>query len=286
MWQGIATFFEQLAHAIAYLAWAELATTVFVTFLTAAAGAGAGALIAQRVIERGKSKGDLITEIRNTNAAVSISHDILNVFLGLKRQHIIKLKSDFEASRNALDDFHAARNAGDTTEVFEFQMDLQSIPDIIVPDERLQNIAFEQLSIVGKPINFTSVLVRSIHSLKKSIEKRNQLIEEFRGIAPNDNTRKVHLYFGLPDEHGHTDENYPNTIQAISQYTDDCIWFSKSLIAELSKHGEGLKAKFKKDYRDTPPKVASIDMTNVEEGLIPSDEDFADWTAGFIEREP
>jgi len=128
-----------------------------------------------------------------------------------------------------------------------------------------------------------SVLVRSIHVLGQSINKRNQLIEKFMDLPPEDSGQKVRLYFGLPDQHGHTDANYPTVVQAVSQYTDDCIWFSKSLIEELSRHGESLKATFQEDFRGAPPKITTIDMRNVGGGLIPPDEDFAAWTAGFVE---
>lgn len=277
-------FFVKVWPFLTSLMKADLTATIILSFLTAGVGAGVGAFAAQWIAERKKTKDDLVKEIRATNAAVSITFDILNVFLASKKQHI-GLVVAFEGAKAQLEQVLAAKRGGNPQAVFEFRMDLQSIPEILVPDERLQKIVFEKISIVGKPINLASVLVRSIHALGQSIAKRNQLIEKFREIDRDDHDTKTRLYFGLPDEHGHVDENYPSVMKAISNQTDDCIWFSKALIEELSKHGEKLKKTYEREFRGQPPNVTSVDLSLVEEGLLPPDENFVDWTKGFVEKD-
>ncbi len=173
-------FFAKVWPFLISLMKADLTATIILSLLTACAGAYWGALGAQRIAERKKVKDDLVKEIRTTNAAVAITFDILNVFLASKKQHIVRLVAAFEEAKAQFEQVLAAKRGGNPQTVFKFQMDLQSIPEILVPDERLQKIVFEELSIVGKPINLASVLVRSIHALGQSIAKRNQLIEKFR----------------------------------------------------------------------------------------------------------
>src|SRR4051812_46824022 len=59
--------------------------------LASAAGAVGGAYGAQWIVERGRAREQILQEIRRTNTAIMLAHDISNTYLSLKRQHILRL---------------------------------------------------------------------------------------------------------------------------------------------------------------------------------------------------
>jgi hypothetical protein len=58
------------------------------SLLGSLAGAFAGAVAAQRIVERGKRREELLSEIRNTNAAIVLAFGVCNLYLTLKKQSV------------------------------------------------------------------------------------------------------------------------------------------------------------------------------------------------------
>src|SRR5689334_19372520 len=78
---------------------AELIKKIIEDFIVAGTGAFAGAYGAQIITERSKLREELTKEIRNTNAAISISFGICNFLLSMKHQHVKDLKEKYDAQR-------------------------------------------------------------------------------------------------------------------------------------------------------------------------------------------
>jgi hypothetical protein len=150
----------------------------------------------------------------------------------------------------------------------------------------LQQQVFEKLSIIGRPLVLVTTLSQTVHGLSASLEKRNQLIEEFKAKSPLPDDVLVPLYFGLPQKGGHVDENYPNSVHAIYNQTDDGIFFSDLLGKDLIKYGKVLAATFKKQFGKGAPSINQPDFTKADkEGLMPDTRNYADWTTMFVKRE-
>lgn len=266
----------------------DLTPTILIAILTAFAGAFAGAYGAQRIAERARSKEELIKEIRNTNAGISVAFSIFNSFFGLKKQHVAALKNNFDAQKAGFENAEKQRQKGEGVgEVFVFHADLQTLQPLIAPIERMQAIVFEKISVTGRPLNLASILMQTIHSLNDSIEKRNELIQSFRAAYPRAGNEFIRLYFGFADKNGHVDANYPMGIEAIYKQTDDCIYFSKMLAEDLMVHGKSLKRNYEYKFRGKTPNIGRVDFTVVkDQGLMPPPENYPDWTDAFKKKEP
>ena len=262
-------------------------------FLTALvgslAGAFAGAYVAQRIAERNKTREELLKEIRNTNAAIMLSFSICNSLLALKKQHVKSLKEDFKSS---LAEFlEQSRKFQKTGEIqggspYHFKADLQSLPTSQLPTETLQKQVFEKLSVGGRPLSLVTSLIESTTLLNGSIEKRNQLIEQYKATSAVKDPKFVLRYFGLPYGDGQINLDYPDTIDAIYNYTNAGIFFSHLLCGDLNQHGKVLSAEFKKRFGKGAPRVNEADFEKPKAaGLLPGNEGYSDWLNAFVTKE-
>lgn len=247
-------------------------TTLLGTFVAAFAGAYGAHFTAERE-ERRRS---LERELRITNAAIMLSFEICNSFIGLKKQYIRDLKNKFDAAQASFREFEEKVKAGEvpTNVVYELEMDLMALYPMVVPHEILVKHVFEQISAGARPCMLTSVLIRTVDSLNQSIEERNQLIRKYRESSDKWPGGMPSFYFGRPNRDGHTDMSYPQSMSAISSLTDDCIWFSRTLCKDLSKHGQDLKRRLGK-HAD---KVHTPDFKKaVHEDLLPDSKNYHEW---------
>lgn len=263
--------------------WSEI-KDFFIAIVGSLAGAFAGAYGAQRIIERAKLREDLIKEIRNSNATIMISFAVCNSILGLKKQHVKRIKETFDKQKKDFLDFQKKREERTvSSSEFYFVADLQTLSLPKLPVEVQQKQVFEKLSIIGRPLSLTTTLTQTIHSFSASLEKRNQLIELFKSVGSND-PRFVTLYFGLP-MNGHVNKEYPDMVDAIWHQTDDGIYFSKLLCQDLVEYGQSISKQFKRKFGKGSPSVNKPDFSKAENAdLMPKDENYSDWTSMFVRQ--
>lgn len=245
-------------------------------FLTALAGAFAGAYGAQWIIKRIERKRRHLEEIRSTNAAIMVAFGITNTFCALKDQHVKGLKDGFDRQRTALEAHQLQKNQGSIPpqQPFEFEANFQTLLPIHVPIEVLHKLLFEKISVAGRPLTLVATLSQSIDVLNNSHERRNEIIAKCQANSPLHPDVLASIYFGLPDRNGHIDRSYPDSVDAISNQTDDCIFFSKLLGEDLFEHGQQLAKSFGKH---SPP-IQKVDFTKAEQnGLIPDTKLYVDW---------
>ena len=132
-------YIEQVISAVAVpakLLW-DFANT---TFFSSLSGAFAGAYGGQLIVEKIKNRETLLTEIRNTNAAIMMAFDICNSYVSLKKQYVKALKETFAKQRQDLNKYHADLKSGQipATDVFHFQADLGTLETMLMPIEVLQ----------------------------------------------------------------------------------------------------------------------------------------------------
>jgi hypothetical protein len=240
-------------------------------FITAAvgslAGAFGGAWAAQRIAGRTKLREDLLKEIRNTNAAISMLYGIATAHLGLKKQYVKALRDNHAEERERLLLFQRAQQAGTVPpqQVFHFHADLQSLNPLHSPEEALQRLLFDQMSLPGAELFLTSLLLSSMKYLTKALLDRNSLIDAWRTNQPKDLTS---VYFGSPQD-GVEDRRYGATVEAIYRQTDDVIAFSMMIAGALFERGKATRKKFRNRFHVDGPPINKTDFTRFKD-LLPS----------------
>jgi len=256
----------------------------FISIVGAAGGAYAGAYAAQRIAERTRYREQLLKEIRDTNAAISLAFGICNSLLGVKKQHIKALKETFEAQKTALLDHKQKMASGQIPRGTEFQLnaDLETLSLPALAVDILQKQIFEKLSVVGRPLNLATTIVQTVHGLSASLEKRNELIASYKAGNP---PFSAELYFGLPRA-GTINQDYPSVVDAMYSQTDDGIFFTQFLCQDLNTHGNQLAATFTKQFGKGVPTIGEPDFGKAETaGLMPNANNYSDWVSAFHKKE-
>ncbi|MFK9007581.1 hypothetical protein [Pseudomonas pergaminensis] len=255
------------------------------SFTTSLAGAFAGAIAAQRIAEKGKFRDELVKEFQATNAVISLAAGMASQAMALKKQHVRALKSaydndqkNFEAHKEKI---FGRQIASNTT--FEIKPNLLYLQEISPPIAKLQDIVLSRLSAVGRTISVVTALADSVGNLNGALSRRNELLNTFKNNQFPEGATFHHMYLGLPYGETHTNQEYGGSVEAISLYTDDIIFFSIKLCEDLRDHGETLKKRYKSRLRGSPPRISTVDFEKPrQDGLVPKDEDYVDWLSGFV----
>ncbi|HEX2541149.1 MAG TPA: hypothetical protein VHM00_08710 [Caldimonas sp.] len=270
--------------------WAAASTflnsNLVIAFVGGLTGAVGGALGAQRIVESSKKREERLRELRYTNAAIMVSFSICNAALAIKKQFVQPMWDAFQRSKRDLQDFQTQRQAGQVAPATEFhlQMDMNTFPAPVVPLESLKHIAFQELSIVGRPLALVAVIEQSLKGLAVAVEKRDLTIQRFAsGEIPE--KLQANFYFGLPLPGGHRHEEYPDLVEGIHSYVDDVAFFSALLCSDLMKHGALVRVALTRRFGGQAPKVSSVDFSGPRQsGLVPPDSQYEDWLKAFVER--
>jgi hypothetical protein len=193
-------------------------------------------------------------------------------------------KTQFDENRELAKQAILAQQSGHGGEI-EFRADFRSLPPFTLPLSLLQSQILEHISIDKRPIALMTTLAQALDGLNVSILKRNQLIDFYKGgnVPPN---RLMALYFGFPFDHGQVNQEYADLMQAIYSQADDIIFFSSQLAKELSEHGDGLAASFKKKFGKNVPRITKPDFSKAKDAdLMPDEKNYADWFNMFVRRE-
>lgn len=250
-------------------------------FFTTLIGAFAGAYGAQVISERGKYRDNLKDEIRHLNAASMVAFDTCNILLSLKKQHVKKLVEGYKKDRKEfLDAFDAAQKKSKPF-IYEYSANFETLELPFIETSVLQNLIFEKMDINGRPQILVTAIVRSTKALELSLQRRNSLIEQYKNNNFSQQEMAV-LYFGLPFNGGHVDNMYPSTLEAISSYLEDSIFFSKLFCDDIYEYGLKCSKKYSKKFRGKKIKINHLDWKIAEsQGLLPDPKNYADWMKMF-----
>jgi nitrogen regulatory protein PII-like uncharacterized protein len=247
-------------------------------FVGSLAGAGAGAWAAQYIVEKSRVREELLKEIRNTNAAITLVFGVANTFLNVKMQHVQAMYENFNKDREAALEAKKKFTPGDKKQ-FRFTADIRFQNPPKVPLPQLQKLVFENIDAPTRAISLIESLDRSVDTLNSFLLMRNGLIEEFKhtGLNPD-------AYFGFKVG-DMIDERYASTIKAIYDSTDECIYFSKLLSEDLTRHGNKLKARVPRRFFGTTPNIVTADFSKAQ-AYIPSASKFPTWQTAFVAPDP
>jgi len=267
-----------LATSAGQWAWWLANTNFMIALAGAAAGAAAGACAAQWIVERRDRKRRLIEEIRATNVAIMLAFEIVNTFCALKSQHVRRLKQTFEAQRKELDAVRVRSRTSPTPVSFELKADFETLQLPQLPTTLMQTLLFEKISITARPLSSFMNLLRSIDAFADAVRQRQGVIDWCKQHAPVGDDVLIPLYFGLPNARGQQDRSYPDSIEAIAGYADDCIFFSKSVMEDLVAHGTRMARR----YGRAAPRIHEPDFSKaMQQNLIPDRVHYADVMGAF-----
>ncbi|WP_316185940.1 hypothetical protein [Bradyrhizobium sp. SZCCHNS30582] len=248
------------------------------TFFTAAFGAFAGAFAASRA----HNKRTIVAELNALNAAHQLSIATANIVLALKRQSVGPLKPGIERLRMAYESHKTMVRAGSPLAPFRFELDMNSLTLPATPHVALEKMIFEKTLVRGRALAALVSLVGAIDSLDMSVKIRNEMVEERRTAQWNDQER-LEFVLGLRSAAGIVDLRFPTNIEAITRYTDDCIFFAKTLATDLAEYANTLRWKASWFYYLRIPKIDEPNWSWAG-GLIPNEENYSNWLRGFPSR--
>ena len=263
-----------------------LGSTFVVSFISALIGAAAGAMGAQRIIERTQNKDTLLQELRNTNAAIMVAFMITNTTLNLKKQIVKPMQDKFDSDRTAFTQFLAERKSGlrQNYTPFSFDADFKTFFPPSIPIETLKNLIYDRISAYGRPLGLVALVEEALVGLVKSIHERDRLVAEFKLTSTTENDW-IFQYFGKNSQNNQIHGEYPDIIEVIGSYTNDLLYFSAELAAELVKHGEDIRSAFIAKYGKKVPNVSSPDFSGPKQsGLFPQKSDYSSWSQWIVER--
>ena len=246
----------------------------------ALAGAFAGAYVAHKIASNAKKRDLLEAQMRSTNVAISSAFLTCNSLLALKGQYV---KSLYENHLSQKEKFEAALKNTPANRQVHFEMDFKTLRMPFVPFDDVSRRVQEQIDVRGRPLALVSTIQNSLVSLRDSLEYRNTLIERFKtDFKGGAEEIKLKIYFGVRLPDGNIHQEYNDIIQAISQYTDDVVFFCSLLCSDLVAHGDKIRTYYKKRFGKHLEKTTSPDFkTEKAENLMPDATDYEDWLTMF-----
>lgn len=265
-------------QSILFLIWNFLNSN----FITALAGAFFGALAAYYIAKKHQQSVDLREEIRNINAAITLTYSVFISAISLKEQQINPLMEVYENTYRQYEEYITKESDG-KKEPFKGIVDMREVSTPFFPTETISEIIYGKITAPTRVATMFSALNHSTNSLIELFMKRHQIIYEWKSNQNITEKEKLEIYLGLVQEDETVDERYSNIMDEISKSLDNCIFYSYTIVKDLNKYGCILAKKFGKDTSI----VVGIKLPNelINSGLMPDENNYRDWIDGFKSNE-
>lgn len=236
------------------------------------AGALAGALAAQGIAARNKTRDEQLKELRIVGVTTAIAYGVTEAFIGVKKSNVKPMFDKWDADRRRREE--TAQNAQPGTQPrFEFDADFRTLTPVKASLDQLRPLMFGNITLDARTVQLMTALDRCVDQHAAIIAEHNKIVAAFERDQPNPELLAARL-FGLRVG-TRVDDRYPTTIRALYSGTDDCIMFSRLLGDDLVDHGKRLAAKLPRRLRG---RYATFDFSQAaREGLMPNLDDFKSW---------
>lgn len=258
--------------------------SVIPTPLIAVAGGTAGTLFGAWLTSRAQHRREIVDQLRALRSLHAMSLVVANQCLAAKSQQIAPMLA---AYRQAKRDFELYL-AGPRAVPFPIQFEFHDLPQVNAPMAAVEKLAFEKCDLGPKGLSATAELRSATESLNRVITSRNELLSEFRASKMSGHD-ELFRYFGLRNPDTRTvDERYPSMVEALGLMANDGIFFARQLGQECVRHANARVKRFRWKYSGLPYKrLEDADWSRaINEGLIPPDADYINWSQGFREEVP
>lgn len=265
-------------YVLVVVVWGFANTTFFAATFGAMAGAYFGAWAAQRIARSNQQSEQFLDQIRATNTAISLSYGVFNRFLSFKDQIIRPIVKDFENVAKLHDEYKVRRELGEDAR-FEGEASMLHIKIPSVPTEYISEIVFGKITAPTRTVVMLSEMAEALADMHRMVEMRDSIILKYEQNQYLTDQQRMELYLGLVDEHGNSDDRFPNAIYGISDLTDHCIYYSYSICEDLRKYGVELA----KQVGKKAPSIVQIILSEelVERNLMPDMEQYQGWNDSF-----
>lgn len=252
----------------------DLVTFFNSNFFSAAFGALAGAWAATSLGRHSEYRRRRFDEIAACNVAIGQCAAVANVFVAIKRQSVKPMHDNY-VQQCQLAIQAATGPAPAAPVILIFTYDLQTLTPAWVSIDALDNNIADRVLSAYEPSALLPSLTQAIYNQRHVTEARNELIKKFPTYSEDE---KMARYFGVPVLDGHTDRSYPDLMQGLMIYTDDCIYFATLLSNVLTDHAARLAI----ELGDAAPTVKKSDFTSVQrDGLLPDPKQYAAFEAQY-----
>jgi hypothetical protein len=231
--------------------------TVFVPLVSSLAGAGLGAWTAQYIAARNKRNDERMKEVRAAQAATTIAYGITDHFLSMKEQIVKPVVDQFAVDRYRFEQLDAIPKPPGLPPI-GVKVPLDAFRFNLSPQKELQDIVFKELSAPIRPTMLVAVLARTLNMLEKLAEDRNAMVKKFTEVQEAGKGIDPYAYYGLPFPTGGADARYANTLQHISEYTDDAIGFSNMVGDDLRAYALALRETLPPRLRLLAPRITTM----------------------------
>ncbi|WP_339416140.1 MULTISPECIES: hypothetical protein [unclassified Pseudomonas] len=257
---------ETYLIVVGWSIWDSIGKILNAEFTAAIVGALFGAWAAIRIGRNNKAREELLSEIRNINAAITLAHSTAITafqFKKLQLEIIDKYKGDKRKFQN--------------NEQIEVLM--RTMPPFASQARRLQEIVLEKISPLEITTARTVALIESAEKLNHSISEKNALVKQTQS-SQNKNI-SLEVYLGIA-QNNITNKAYPEILDSISAYIDDIIYFSHSICTDLCTLGGVIIGQRKLKDRKSLPNIATPNFNYAKKsGLLPDNRNYQDWDIYF-----
>jgi hypothetical protein len=231
--------------------------TIIIPLVASLMGAGVGAWTAQYIAARSKRNDERLKEVRAANAAATIAYGITEHFLGMKQQIVKPTVDKFTIERERfIQADTASKPPGVTVIVFNVPLDVFRFN--WSPSKELQDIVFSDLSAPVRPMMVVPILSRTLAMLDTLSDDRNAMVKDFQETQKAGKDINPYAYYGVPFPSGGADQLYAQTLQHISEYTDDAIKFSQMVGDDLREFALALRQTLPRSIRPVAPRITTV----------------------------
>jgi hypothetical protein len=207
-----------------------------------------------------------LKEVRAANAATTIAYGITDHFLTMKEQIVKPVVDKFAAMREEFVQADAKPKPPGMM-VIVFKVPLDAFRFNLSPHKELQDIVLKELSAPIRPSLMVTILSRTLGQLEKLADDRNSMVKEFSETQKAGKDINPFAYYGVPFPSGGADARYANTLQHISDYTDDAIAFSSMLGDDLRAYALALRQTLPTSIQPLAPRITTMSFKRAE--LLP-----------------
>jgi len=245
--------------------------------ISAGFGAGVGAWMAGRIARNAKLRDELLAELRSIDVATTLCTSVINVALSLKKHHVSKLLSAYETEVQRFEEYKARVYR---PEAFVLKADHMRLQTITPPIAELHAMVIKDMSISPNGVRSATALAEAVENLNGLIGAYNGLLEMFRDKTFAPGFKFENYYFGIPVD-GIKNTEYETAVRGVSIYTNDVIFFAMKVANCLTMRGVTVRDR----YQALSGERRGVRRINIPKNdaaaFVPTDEDYAQWMAGW-----
>ncbi|WP_339630703.1 hypothetical protein [uncultured Sneathiella sp.] len=251
-------------------------------FITALAGAFFGAIAAYYIAKKHQQAVNLREEIRNINAAITLTFSVFISSLSLKEQQIKPMMDGYKETSKQYEEYMMKLSNGQKVS-FAGTADMSEVAMPLFPTETISEIIYGKIAAPTRVAAMYSALNHATNSIKELFERRHQIIYEWKSNKNITEKEKLEVYLGLVQENRTVDERYSNIMDEISKSLDDCIFYSFTIAKDLNEYG----CKLAEMYGKNTSIVVGVKLPDelVDKDLMPDEDNYRGWFDGFKNNE-